>query len=209
MQLPVYVCPSSNLDRLSATGDNPDNGGAHVPGALGSYAACGGDYGWQQPVWYDGYGGGAQTGSSHPVRANGAMLTSDLPYAYPVPQPLATPWMGRITLSNLKDGTSNTMLFGEKHLNPSGSGWGYGSIYNGDHDANFIRHAGPGYPIAPHTRNTTFSARPYQCFGSSHPGIALFAMGDGRAIMLSAQVDTSTLRRLAVRNDGEAVELPK
>ena len=45
-------------------------------------------------------------------------------------------------------------------------------------------------------------------FGSSHTGICLFALADGSVHGLSPDINTTTLGRLAVRNDGKMVALP-
>jgi prepilin-type N-terminal cleavage/methylation domain-containing protein/prepilin-type processing-associated H-X9-DG protein len=200
----AYLCPSRQTPRTSTSGDVPDNGATQVSGACGDYAACGGDYGWPNHAWLDGYGSEAASGSAS-VAANGAMITSTLPYVYPMPEPQTGSWRGRLDFADIPDGVENTFLVGEKHLNPHGEsmGWGYGSLYNGDNDANFLRVAGPGFPLALGDNNETFSAAPSYCFGGPHPGACMFLMADGHVAAISTAIDSDTLRCLAVRNDGQ------
>jgi prepilin-type N-terminal cleavage/methylation domain-containing protein len=212
----TYFCPSRTTLKTSTVGDVPDSNNTwsaslEVSGARGDYAACGGDYGWTNVVWMDGFGWDAVWGSPLPVRANGAMITSNLGYVYPMPEPQTQPWHGRLDFADITDGAGNTILVGEKHMNPQGpSGahvpswdWGYGSIYTGDNDPNFVRNAGPGFPLAPADTNESFSGAPDMCFGGPHPGVCLFVMADGHVTALNNRIDTVTLRCLAVRNDGQ------
>jgi prepilin-type N-terminal cleavage/methylation domain-containing protein len=207
--VPVYFCASRNIPRISTSGDVPDTGGVQTSGATGDYAGCAGDYQWPNKFWMDGYGTDAVAGSDVPMRANGTMVTSSLPCTYPMPQPQTAPWRGRVTAASITDGASNTLLIGEKHLNPAGQGTGYGSIYNGDNEWNWDRVAGPTFPIAPFDNNDTFTNGPVWCFGGPHPGVCMFVMADGRVIAININTDTVTLHCLAVRNDGESVTLPE
>jgi prepilin-type N-terminal cleavage/methylation domain-containing protein len=203
----TYFCPSRNTNPISTTGDVPDTGGVQTPGATGDYASCGGDYSWPNPLWMTGYGTDRVWGSPEPMRANGAIVTSTYPYVFPTPTPLLG-WSGRLELRDLTDGTSTTILFGEKHpMDAAVLGLGTGSIYNGDWEPNFARVAGPVFPIAPSDQNSTFAPWPWACFGGPHANGCLFVMGDGHVVPISSSIDTTTLGRLACRNDGEVVLL--
>src|SRR5262249_37897331 len=139
IQTPVktYFCPSRRgPGDLSTSGDVPDNGtpdSAHHPGALSDYAGCAG--GFNYTSWFDG------------VYANGAINTGSV-----VSQSGTTinTYVGRVRLQQIIDGTSNTLMIGEKQvlITQYTRGTGDGSVYNGDHEWNFARVAGPGYPIA-------------------------------------------------------------
>jgi prepilin-type processing-associated H-X9-DG protein len=44
-------------------------------------------------------------------------------------------------------------------------------------------------------------------FGSYHPGVCQFVFCDGSVRAIRNNIDSATLRRLAVRNDGEVINL--
>ena len=196
--VPGYLCPSRKrpTSNLSTMGDKPDNGtpnGNHNPGAVSDYAGCSGDFNYTS--WLDG------------VNANGAIMTGLI-----VSQSSSTviaQYNGRVRLAMLTDGTSNTMLVGEKHVpriyfniaidTASGSARGDGSIYNGDHEWSFCRVAGPSHPLR---RGPNDTAGNTNDFGSYHPNICQFVFADGSVRMLSVTADTATLSRLSVRDDG-------
>lgn len=115
--------------------------------------------------------------------------------------------IGRYKLQDVRDGTSNTFFMGEKALNADHlgqpGGWGDNSIYNGDEPFSFMRIGGPLIPIKQGT--TSFDGY-LPAFGSFHPGICNFSLGDGSTKAIAADVDPETLRRLCSRNDGNVVE---
>jgi prepilin-type N-terminal cleavage/methylation domain-containing protein len=185
-----YYCPSRRRPPLSSTkNDDPDNGNPttnHVPGALSDYAVTVGDdapnYAWNT------------------VAANGAIIYG----RSTVVGGAVTRWNGTTALRDLTDGLSSTTIIGEKHVRPNefaDAGRGDGSIYNGDHPANFSRIGGPGFALA---RSPQDAYRTN--FGSYHPGICQFAFADGSVHSLSVQISTTILGNLVVRNDGQTVE---
>lgn len=117
-------------------------------------------------------------------------------------------------LTSLTDGTSHTLLVGEKHIRritPTGRGEDR-SVFNGDHElgpvgreAGHVRDA-QGRVISGSERPLAFGPDdgllPSSRFGSAHPGVCLFVLADGSVRPLRTTIDTETLSRLAVRNDG-------
>jgi prepilin-type N-terminal cleavage/methylation domain-containing protein len=102
-------------------------------------------------------------------------------------------------LSMITDGLGNTIFIGEKHisvieLNFEGSG------YNGDNGQPFKK-AGVGNPIIKVPTQTCSASR----FGSWHPGVCMFVMGDGAVRPIRVEIDLTTLGYLARRDDGQAV----
>jgi prepilin-type N-terminal cleavage/methylation domain-containing protein len=193
-QVAIFYCPARRgPGGLSVSGDRPDNNfpaARHFPGALSDYAACSGNY--QYGGWHDG------------VNANGVIYTGEVLQSA---GEVIISWRGRLTLQTIPDGTANTLMLGEKQV-PTGSfgvAVGDGSIYNGDHEWNFARVAGPGYPIA---RGPADTFRWTYVFGSAHGGVCQFAFADGAVRPLAVDTDADTLGRLAARNDGLAVTLP-
>ncbi len=115
--------------------------------------------------------------------------------------------IGRYRLRDVRDGTSNTFFVGEKalhidHLGEPG-GWGDNSIYNGDEPYAFMRIGGPLVPIK---QGTTSFEGYLPSFGSFHPGVCNFSLGDGSTRSVPADIDSETLRRLCSRNDGKTVD---
>lgn len=193
-QIPAYYCPSRRMPpQTSKSGDKPDNSkpnGNHLPGALSDYAACSGDFNYAG--WFDG------------VNANGAIYTGQ--YTTNPSGTVIKTWRGRVPLALILDGTSNTLLVGEKHVpqNQFTIGVGDGSIYNGDHEWNFARVAGPGYGLA---KSPMDQLNWRLVFGSFHPSGCQFAFCDGSVRFLRTTTSTTTLSRLSVRNDGQATPI--
>jgi prepilin-type N-terminal cleavage/methylation domain-containing protein len=178
--VPVYFCPTrrSPAGQVSVTGDvhQSDSTAPSTPGALGDYAACAGD-----PNSVNDYYPGL---NATPVEqsANGA-------FWYKGP---------RLKFASITDGLSNTFFVGEKHVPNANFGQAPdSSIYNGDHGASY-RRAGTGAPLARGPQGS------FQ-FGSYHPEICPFVMGDGSVRAISVAIDGANLGRLANRKDREVI----
>ncbi len=111
-----------------------------------------------------------------------------------------------VTFADMRDGTSNTFLIGEKRLNLGSLGqWqdddneGYTAGWNEDTIRRTDRPPAPDYS-AP-------SGDGEQLFGSSHPGTLNMAMVDGSVHAISYQIQSGTFERLGDRADGEVVSL--
>ena len=166
------------------------------PGALGDYAGNVGTC--------DNYPSNTNDISWASIRANGALIQGE--------PPVGGNFNGLTSFAAITDGLSNTFLAGEKHV-PQGmfgrAKVGDGSIYNGVWTTYSGRLAGPDDPLAkgptdvsPSTRADAFYARK---FGSYHPGVCQFVFCDGSVKPIRVTIDGPTLRRLAVRHDGEVV----
>ncbi len=142
-------------------------------------------------------------------------------------------WTPRDTFARLVDGTSNTIILGEKHIstenigkcvpdetvpasllqdcaythNPAGS-WGDGWICRG-----FLNGITTVTPIKRHPSEGPGASPGDAGFGSWHPGVCLFLMGDGAVFPLNnstpvgAYNDKGTLLRLACVDDGASIRL--
>ena len=144
-----------------------------------------------------------------------------------------TSWTPRDTISRLRDGTTNQILFGEKHIPATNIGicdsaarsWDC-TISNADGEAasSAFRafHVGraifpdmnPGSP-EPMTRSPNEFAglenpktNDYYAFGSAHPGVTQFVLGDGAVRSISNSTSRSIMLALAHVSSGQAVSLP-
>ncbi len=201
ISVPVYYCPSRRHPPLiSITGDIGPRGNHH-PGALADYACGSGDR--------HSYPGG-------PIdqpQANGALIVAEAQVSHK----RIIAWRSRTSFASLTDGLSNTILMGEKHVPPDQFGHGReadapsgdGSVYNGDNPRNCARVAGPGQSAFGLAQSPTDLAdqpsRWSHMFGSYHPGICQFVMGDGSVRAIPVTTPPEILRLLVVRNDGQPI----
>ncbi|MCS7305512.1 MAG: DUF1559 domain-containing protein [Thermoguttaceae bacterium] len=132
-----------------------------------------------------------------------------------------------VGFAEIRDGTSNTILLGEKYQKPISFGWSGGDneCYvncgafgsSGDTDATRVATYPPlsdaVHPSECGTNETDPSNTSAACwvsrFGSSHPGGFNVALADGSVRPLSFSIDLQIFRWLCVRNDGQAVSLPE
>lgn len=124
---------------------------------------------------------------------------------------LASAAIGRYRMTDVVDGQTNTIYIGEKAVSIWGDrqpgGWGDGSIYNGEEPGTFMRLGGIGFPLARNPRVEAPGPGALPIFGSHHPGVVNFVMGDGSTHALSVNTTEETLGRLCSRNDGNYVTL--
>jgi prepilin-type processing-associated H-X9-DG protein len=110
--------------------------------------------------------------------------------------------------AHVRDGLSNTLFAGEKYLNPTAYETGNDnsdneSAYTGDDRDTLCNCSGPrDRPL----QDTPGIGNRFH-FGSGHAGGPGFAFADGSVRLLGYDIDPELLRRLAVRNDGQIVEL--
>jgi prepilin-type processing-associated H-X9-DG protein len=127
--------------------------------------------------------------------------------------PTVVRWRGQFSMPAILDGTSNTLLFGEKHIRPN-SLRGRNedrSVYAGNQN-NFRRMAGYSNlgtlagTIRPlmHPLEQAY-AQANSSFGGPHAGVCQFAFCDGSVKPLRIGIDLTTLTYLAAQADGKAV----
>jgi prepilin-type N-terminal cleavage/methylation domain-containing protein len=105
-------------------------------------------------------------------------------------------------IADISDGTSNSFLVGEKHLNRLEVGkWpGDFCIYNSGSGAGWQtsgRKAGAAFPLAI-SQNEPLNGQ----FGSNHTGVVQFGFGDGRVAPVRNSISGTQLAILAGINDG-------
>jgi prepilin-type N-terminal cleavage/methylation domain-containing protein len=175
-----YFCPSRRSPMVSST-DRLSGADPLRVGACGDYACCAGD--------------NAPDARWNTDAANGAMINGNLLNGRTITSPTR--------FASITDGLSNTFLVGEKQVPTGRFGMGNvndGSVYNGDNFGAQARAAGPTMPLARILTENLSSS-----FGSAHPSLVQFVMGDGRVIAVPPSISTTTLSRLAARADGQVI----
>ena len=212
----TYFCPSRRNTPTDFSLNDQNNNSPLRPGGRGDYASNGGSL--------DNSSDGAMiNGSSRGVRPDGSVITGS--FAASPLNTLVTSFRGVVTLPGIADGTSNTLLIGEKHLTPNQIANRMGpdrSIYGPIRNA-YRRNAGVGiqdgvverHPLVADYRSPGPLAN--ERFGSWHTGVCQFVMCDGsvrplknsiqdvinpNATPINAPDNLGPLHRLSVRNDG-------
>lgn len=189
-----YYCPSRRRGDAAYSNDTPS-------GAVGDYAACAGR----------GPNDGVNVNGVINPNANGAMLCA-VWKLNPAKNRILS-WRGTLTFADVLDGTSNTFLFGDKHVRHDTTPGTREdrSIYTSSNNNNYRRYAGidpvTGEPqgIADYTDAFNQQTVDNRSFGSRHLHVCQFVLCDGSVKAVKMETDVLVLGRLASRNDGEAV----
>ncbi len=188
--IPLWKCPSQKSRPAEFNAEDRED----AQGAVGDYA---GNYGSFFSYFFDPTANGIITTSSMWEKSQG-----------PASKWLRKPWDSDIRMAMVTDGTSNTILAGEKAIPAENVGTfpDDSSLYNGNHPHAFCRAGGPGFPIW---------SKEYICrggigceqFGSSHPQICQFVFLDGSVHVVKNDISMAILGRLCDRADGQSVEI--
>lgn len=178
----LFLCPSRPGTVLS-TGDVQ-------PGAIGDYAGC--------------------TGSGM-GNYNGVLIPAAYSAGTDSLGTIVLGFRGQVSLNSIPDGSSNTLLIGEKHIRPN-SLRGKNedrSIFGGVDNA--VRRGAGNAPngtfryLSPPENQTGANAN--QSFGGPHTGVCQFVFADGSVRPLPLSLDLPQLTALAGRNDSLAVNI--
>jgi len=226
-QVSVYYCPTRRSGgraepgvTLSVSGDD-STGSGHVPGALGDYACSIGD-GWD----YLGDGGGKDSTLVDPNNnrtiPNGAFRRAPSIgpplgkcFGFDPDFRLKNGYKALISFRKIVDGLSKTIFIGEKYvpeIHPTNGGSCFGhkvacrdnSIYNPDNHRSHSRYGGrDGLVLIANGRNDPTVDDNWFPFGSWHPGICHFLLGDSSVHSVNNTFDGITLGQLCNIRDGE------
>ena len=118
-------------------------------------------------------------------------------------QYLTGAWSNKIRFVNIRDGSSNTFLAGEMHIQEGMENIApyNGPIFNGFELDGHSRLGGAGVPIL------TGRDEPGALlgFGSAHSGTCNFVFADGSTHSISNGIDTVVLANLCNRADGDVI----
>jgi prepilin-type N-terminal cleavage/methylation domain-containing protein len=144
------------------------------------------------------------------IGSNGAMVPN-IPFVTTDKsgEPYLEKWIGQVRWANITDGTSNTTLFGEKHIRPNSYRGKaedrsvFSSVRNTHRRMMGIAPDGTVRPLLPHNAQTQAAAN--SSFGSHHPQVVQFAFCDGSVRLLKLTTEFETLSRLVTRDDGQTI----
>ena len=191
----LYLCPSRVSTLLLSINNAQDKlNNIFYPGALIDYAACSGDRLPYGGLLDDPTADGAIIEGKPTFDAAGNLVS----------------WRSRTSFTSITDGLSHTIFVGEKHVIPPK--FGISTVdnagYHGGHGPprNIARVGGPEFPLAQDYRTPLPDPDDDErVFGSCHPGIVNFLMGDGSVRVIPVGISPAVLRLLTVRNDGEPI----
>jgi hypothetical protein len=206
----LYVNDATPPPELTAAGSTEVRFGPanNIPGAAGDYAACIGDM--------RGLPNNPNAENWFNVSSNGAIIIASPQPAPPNPSPATQQvltWTSNTRLALIEDGTSCTLLVGEKQVPAKMFGRlkvGDGPIYSGAWSCYAGRIAGIEDSLARGPTDIFPSGGVVdgifaRKFGGVHPGVCQFVFCDGSTRGVRVSIDGLNLRRLAVRNDGDPI----
>jgi prepilin-type N-terminal cleavage/methylation domain-containing protein len=233
VSLKVYFCPGRRspgaLSVANETVTLGDPGATVLPsrrGALSDYASVGGT----GPL-----PGAMQIATPAGVDGAGRPLTTAAAFNASGPRARVLSFKGQTNFAKITDGTSNTLLLGEKYVRPrslQGNNEDRG-IYTSSNSANYHRWVGAdlrnnwAYPLIndsshdndpnPATGGLWPIQYPYPgydlrvvengVFGGPHSGVVLFAFCDGSVRALPTTLNLDVLTNLGLPSDGNVVDL--
>lgn len=230
--VPAYFCPSRRGPTAFSNNYTFQSGAANDAGAADDLTGGPGGLGDYVSVAGTANNDGAMRISMPFGIVNNANVSGTGPFNKSGPGAVVTNFSGKVKLVTITDGTSNTLLVGEKFVRPK-SQWGKNedrSVYDGNNQNNFRRFLGrdatkfnpityvsddPPNPILGDPRIqddfldpvSGLMVKPNQCFGSWHSGICNFVLADGTVRSISVNMSIEALTLLGLPSDGQPVKL--
>ena len=229
--IPAMLCPTRRSGPAFATG-------AHMPGPQTDYAIVIARYWRTTEAlgdWYNFYQGGSAAANAMVGPFRKAALTGDNTNSVDACKTdnVAKGWKCTTSFGTLSDGTSNQFLIGEKHIptkrlgacqmsaiggaNRGVDDCAYWTILNDWREYTFARAIHPsqfnstGGVLArgPNVGdNNDWHASGQYAFGSYHPSVCHFLLGDGSVQAISVTAAPELLYAWADVDDGKSVTLP-
>ena len=194
-------CPSRRTPKLY-DGSTTDTGGNYTrpaQRAKSDYASCMGDYGYGQLEDIRTAPGYSNVTKSGYTPKNFSSVMNGIMYC-----------LSQTSIGEVRDGTTNTYLIGEKYVQPenyekSGNGDDMGAYVGTDDDNS--RTCDPAKFYVSQDR-TGYGAPASLAFGSVHAGSFGMVLADGSVQRVSYSIDKETHANLGNRKDGEVSVLP-
>ncbi len=122
--------------------------------------------------------------------------------------------LGAISFAHIRDGSSNTLMLGDKQLNLDRLGATYDdneTFASSGWESDIRRYTSASYPPRPDSQHTSYTSSDPSSgsnhFGSSHPGLICVALADGSVRSLAFSIDRTVYQRLGDRADGNPVSI--
>lgn len=192
------LCPSQAhetvlVERSQQDGHNHSSGD-EILGVLADYQAnLGSTCRGTSFLWAELTNADIMDGAMIPGKATGYRTQGSAQIYTKLPRYVKS-WSSQTSFKSIEDGTSNTIAFGEI------TKYTAERIHAFNGDANVGRLVGELIPIALDNETETG-------YGSSHPGVTHFGMGDGSVALLNVDIDPAVLDRMASRNGGEIYDI--
>ncbi|MDO4583688.1 MAG: DUF1559 domain-containing protein [Planctomycetia bacterium] len=211
----VFHCPSRRTPKTYQSGSYPANAvpanadGTYV--AKGDYAA---NYGSRNSTSYSNFYPSNIPDGYEKMKSQNRTRSKHNGVIYECSE---------VTLGEIRDGTTNTYLIGEKYLAPEN--YEFDVSTGGDNESLYVgadcdTHRSCGTientqenitfsPFPPIQDRASYASDSSQFFGSAHSGALGMAMCDGSVQRISYSIDPETHALLGARNDGRPAKIPE
>jgi hypothetical protein len=218
--VPTFLCPSRRNAPAVTRGNNLNRehntaGSKTFHGTISDYVLPRG--GNSNTYDNNASNGGAWSNigaAAYAAMIRGDRTQTDPPNAMPINATttamLVTPnsrilsWRSRTSFGSIRDGLSNTIVMGEKHIRQAQmySAAADGSIFNAQVNNYFSKR--PDLPLGrgPNDDLGNHGGK----FGSYHPGVVHFLLADGSVRPIPLVISTPVLCALVDRQDGKAIQ---